>query len=319
MSTDLSWLKRKQRSKRVNKPFLSVTPTEARSFCAILIDMPQKVTRLSATKISTFEQCAKYYEFQYVHRADRSFTPVEWEVGSIVHSIIAKLFRQIRDKQRGTVPKLGNTEWYRPLLTDATSNLRLQIDEGLVRIIRPDEELKPYEEQMNSALATFTAKALPLLEDHKIVGVEADLGQFHLDAIQMDGRLDLITQSGGNLFVHDWKTGARRDEDARQAKIYYFASKDKYRQPATTFTLYYLAESGDIVASYTFGQEQRAVLSTEIADIAARINALDTYQPRVSVLCHWCPYRPQCDEGNAHMSSHPAPCRKDQIDLGLGA
>jgi ATP-dependent exoDNAse (exonuclease V) beta subunit len=281
--------------------------------------MPQKVTRLSATKISTFEQCAKYYEFQYVHRAERSFTPIEWEAGSIVHNIIARLFRQIRDKQRGTVPKLGKMKWYYPLLTEATSNLRKQMDEKLVRIVRPDEEMKSYEEQMNNALTTFTAKALPLLNDHKIVGVEADLGQFNLDGIQMDGRLDLITQSGGNLFVHDWKTGTRRDEDARQAKIYYFASKDKYRQPATTFTLYYLAESGDIVASYTFSQEQRALLSAEITDVAARLNTLETYQPRVSVLCHWCPYGPQCDEGNEHMASHPPPVRKDQIDLGLGA
>lgn len=281
--------------------------------------MPQKVTRLSATKISTFEQCAKYYEFQYVHRGERSFTPIEWEVGSIVHDIIARLFRQIRDKQRGTIPKLGNAEWYRPLLTDATSNLQKQVDEKLVRIVRPDEEIKSYEEQMNNALATFTAKALPLLNNHKIVGVEADLGQFNLDGIQMDGRLDLITQSGGNLYVHDWKTGARRDEDARQAKIYYFASKDKYRQPATTFTLYYLTESGDIVASYTFSQEQRALLGAEITGVASRINAMETYQPRVSVLCHWCPYGPQCDEGNEHMASHPPPVRKDQIDLGLGA
>ena len=278
--------------------------------------MPQKVTRLSATKISTFEQCQTYYEFQYVHRAERSFTPIEWEVGSIVHGIIARLFRQVRDKQRGSIPKLGNAEWYRPLLIEATSNLQKQ---KLVRIVRPDEEIKSYEEQMNNALATFTAKALPLLNDHKIVGVEADLGQFYLDGIQIDGRLDLITQSGGNLYVHDWKTGARRDEDARQAKIYYFASKDKYRQPATTFTLYYLAESGDIVTSYTFSQEQRARLGAEITGVAARINALDTYQPRVSVLCHWCPYGPQCDEGNEYMASHPPPVRKDQIDLGLGA
>lgn len=294
-----------------------MTLAESLSLYAILDYMLQKVTRLSATKISTFEQCAKYYEFQYVHRAKRSFTPIEWEVGSIVHDIIARLFRQIRDKQRGTIPKLGNAEWYRPLLADATSNLRNQVDEGIVRIVRPDERMQSYEEQMDNALGTFTAKALPLLHDHKIVGVEADLGRFNLDGIQIDGRLDLITQSGGNLYVHDWKTGGRRDEDARQAKIYYFASKDKYRQPATTFTLYYLAEAGDIVTSYTFSQEQRALLSAEIADIAARINALETYQARVSVLCHWCPYGPQCDEGNAYMSAHPPPVKKDQIDLGL--
>jgi hypothetical protein len=279
--------------------------------------MPQKVTRLSATKISTFEQCPKYYEFQYVHRAERSFTPIEWEVGSIVHSIIARLFRQIRDKQRGIIPKLGNDKWYHPLLKEATANLQKQMDEGLIRIVRPDEERKPYEDQMENALATFTTKALPVLNDHKIVGVEADLGQFILDGIQLDGRLDLITQSGGNLFVHDWKTGARRDEDARQAKIYYFASKDKYRQPATTFALYYLTESGDIISSYTFSQEQRALLCAEIAGIATRINAMDSYQPRVSVLCHWCPYGPQCDEGNEYISSYPPPVRKDQIDLGL--
>jgi len=279
--------------------------------------MPQKVTRLSATKISTFEQCPKYYEFQYVHRAKRSFTPIEWEVGSIVHGIIARLFRQIRDKQGGTVPKLGNAEWYRPLLKEAAASLQKQIDEGLIRIVRPDEETKLYEEQMNNALATFTAKALPALNAHKIVGVEADLGKFILGGIQIDGRLDLITQSGGNLFVHDWKTGARRDEDARQAKIYYFASKDKYRQPATTFALYYLAESGDIVSSYTFSQEQRALLNAEIAGIAERISALDTYEPRISVLCHWCPYGPQCEEGNAHMDIYPPPVRNDQIDLGL--
>ena len=279
--------------------------------------MALKVTRLSATKISTFVQCAKYYEFQYVHHAERAFTPIEWEIGSIVHSIIARLFRQIRDKQRGTVPKLGNMKWYHPLLIDAATELKKQIEDGQVRIVRPGEETGFYEEQMNGALTAFTAKALPTLHNHKIVGVEADLGQFHLDGIQIDGRLDLITQSGGNLSVHDWKTGARRDEDTRQAMIYYFASKDKYRQPATSFALYYLTESGDIISSYTFDQEKRALLGAEISAIAARMSAMETYEPRVSILCHWCPYGPQCDEGNEYMGSHPPPARKDQIDLGL--
>ena len=280
--------------------------------------MPRKITRLSATKISTFEQCPKYFDFQYVKRVDRTFTPVEWEVGSIVHDIIARLFKQIKGRQRGIIPRLGNPDWYQPLLVEAVAGLKQQIDDKTVRVVRPDEELSSYEGQMNSALTTFTATVLPLLENHKIIGVEADLGRFHLAGVQMDGRLDLITQSGGNLYVHDWKTGGRRDEDERQAKIYYFASKDKYRQPATTFSLYYLAEPGDIILSHTYDQEQRAELESEISGIVDRMSALDEYHAQPSVLCHWCPYGPQCEEGTAHMGDYPAPARKDQIDLGLG-
>ncbi len=275
------------------------------------------IGKLSATKISTFEQCHKYYHFQYVLRAERSFTPVEWEVGTIVHDIAARLFGQIRDRHRRVIPKLGNATWYTPLLEQAVKGLEKQLKSGVVRIVREGQGVEPYARQAQSALATLTEKVLPTLAGQKVLGIEADLGDFTIGGVPFAGRLDLVTQSGGNIYVHDWKTGKRREEDQRQARIYYFASKHKYRGLATRVSLYHLTEAGEIAEHYVFRDEELDGLHTEIRRLAEQMASLKTYSARTSALCHWCPYGPQCEEGSAWMSDNPVSGQQPELDLGI--
>jgi hypothetical protein len=275
------------------------------------------VGKLSATKISTFEQCHKYFHFQYVLYADRSFTPIEWELGSMVHDIAAKLFLQIRDRHRGVVPKLGNAQWFAPLLEQSTKGLAEQVKNGEVRIVREGQELDYYLKQAQDALATLTGRVLPALAEQKVLGVESDLGDFAIGGAPFAGRLDLVTQSGGNIYVHDWKTGKRREEDKRQAQIYYFASKHKYRGPATRVSLYHLLEAGEVAEHYVFRDEELNALQQEVKRIAEQIAALTAYGARTSALCHWCPYGPQCEEGTAWMEANTVPGQMAELDLGI--
>lgn len=275
------------------------------------------IGKLSATKISTFEQCHKYYQFQYVLYADRSFTPVEWEVGSIVHDVAAKLFLQIRDRHRGVIPKLGNARWFAPLLEQATRGLVEQVKSGEVRIVRQEQQPDYYVKQAQDALAMLTDKVLPDLAGQKVLGVESDLGDFAIGGAPFAGRLDLVTQSGGNIYVHDWKTGKRRGEDQRQAQIYYFASKHKYRGLATRVSLYHLLEAGEMAEHYVFRDEELNALHQEVKRIAEQIAALTVFEPRTSALCHWCPYGPQCQEGAAWTEANAVPGQQVELDLGI--
>lgn len=279
--------------------------------------MHAKTTKLSATKISTFEQCPKYYEFQYILFSQRSFTPVEWEVGSIVHKAIAQLFTQIMSHHRSVIPKVGNADWYKLIVERLFSEMQMSVKEGVVRIVRPDKSLDYYYSQINSALHCFTTKALPMLITQKVREIEQDLGRYSLAGVELSGRIDLVTEQGANLFVHDWKTGKRREQDKRQARIYYFGCLAKFNSPIITYRLYHLLEAGEIVETYTFPPETKLEMEREIRLIVEKIDSTESHQPCPSMLCHWCPYGPQCAEGKAFQGEHAIPVHEDLIDLGI--
>jgi ATP-dependent helicase/DNAse subunit B len=172
--------------------------------------MSPKVTRLSATRISTYEQCPKYYDFEYVTRERRAFTPVEWEVGSIVHKALAQLFEQVRDRHRATVPKIGNAAWHKPVVERLAETLRQSVQSGEVRIIRQEVQLEHYLQQIDSAIAKFNTKVLPSLVEHKVAGIEADLGKYTLAGVEIVGRIDLVTMQGANVYVHEDGKAAKR-------------------------------------------------------------------------------------------------------------
>ncbi len=278
--------------------------------------MPPKLSKLSATKISTFEQCPKYYDFQYNARAQRSFTPVEWEVGNIVHQSIAQLFQQIKARHRSVIPRIGNAKWYDPIVSRLEAELRVSVNAGSVRIIRPGQPLEHYIGQANAALYAFTSKVLPSLAEQKLLGIEEDLGRYSLAGLEISGRLDLATGLGGNVYVHDWKTGKRRPQDERQARIYYFGCLTKYGRPIVTYRLYHLLEEGDIIETYSFAPEVKLELEREIKELVRRIETMEEFAAKPSILCHWCPFGPQCSDGTAFMAEHEVPVHEDLLDLG---
>ncbi len=279
--------------------------------------MPLKLTKLSATKISTFEQCPKYYDLQYITCAQRSFTPVEWEVGSIVHKAIAQLFQQVKSHFRGVIPKVGNANWYVPIVKELGAELQAMVSEGDVRIVRPDKPIDHYIGQVNSSLYAFTSKVLMSLVGQKVLGIEEDLGRYLLAGLEISGRIDLATGQGGNVYVHDWKTGKRREQDERQARIYYFGCLPKFNRPIVTYRLYHLQEEGDIVETYTFPPEAKPELEKEIQALATLIDSMKAFPAKPSILCHWCPYSPQCDEGGSYVAEHEIPKQEAVLDLGV--
>lgn len=278
------------------------------------------VRKLSATKLSTWRQCPLYYRFQYVEFAERSFTPIEWEVGSIVHNILAQLMIQFRSRAqfKGRVGTVRNPHWFEKAYERAIGAMRQAVEAGAVRVIRPGDAVDDYTAQGERALANFTSEVLPALVGRRILGVEADLGNFRLAKVPILGRLDLVTRGNeqdtlpteGNVTtaveVHDWKTGRRRDEDALQARIYYFATIAKYRAPETRFCFHYLNyEPADITEGFEFSEDQLTELAEEVAETRAAIEAEKDFAPRVGTLCHWCPYSPSCSDGQAFIREHP--------------
>jgi ATP-dependent exoDNAse (exonuclease V) beta subunit len=279
--------------------------------------MSPKVTRLSATRISTYEQCPKYYDFEYVTRERRAFTPVEWEVGSIVHKALAQLFEQVRDRHRATVPKIGNAAWHKPVVERLAETLRQSVQSGEVRIIRQEVQLEHYLQQIDSAIAKFNTKVLPSLVEHKVAGIEADLGKYTLAGVEIVGRIDLVTMQGANVYVHDWKTGKRRKEDERQAKLYYFGCLAKYSRSLITYRLYHLLEEGDITETYAFPQDAKARLEEELKAFIAQVEGTQALQAKPSVLCYWCPHGSHCPEGSSFMAEHSVPSPEMVLDLGI--
>ncbi len=81
--------------------------------------------------------------------------------------------------------------------------------------------------------------------------------------------------------------------------------------------LYHLLEAGEIAEAYTFSAEEKAALEHELKRLVARIEGVEAFTARTSVLCHWCPFNPQCAEGSAWMTENAAPGHDTPIDLGI--
>jgi len=279
-----------------------------------------RVQNLSATKVSTWRQCRRYFKFQYVDFQKPAFTPIEWESGSVVHNILAQLMIEFRSRKqfKARVGTPRNPRWFHKVFERAAAAMQQAVEAGEVRIIRPGDRVEDYFQQGERALTNFTAEVLPRLQGRRILGVEADLGNFRLARTPIRGRLDLVLQADRNssgspeprmaatVEVHDWKTGRRREEDALQARFYYFAAVAKYRAPETTFSFHYLnCQPGEITETFEFSEDQLAELAEEVAEVRAAIESERDFAPQVSTLCHWCPYSPMCSEGQTFIHQHP--------------
>jgi putative RecB family exonuclease len=245
----------------------------------------------SHSRISSFENCPKQFEFRYVQKIESETESIEAFVGKRVHEVLERLYLF---SGRGMLPGVEKVvDRYQKLWEEA-------YDPERVRIVREGASLDFYRALGERCVRGYYVRHYPF-DEGETLGLEKRV-VFPLDdagEYRMQGIIDRITRArDGAIEVHDYKTGARvpsqrsLDED-RQLALYQIGLAREYGED-TPFRLVWHYVAKDVTR--TSSRSRDALEGLRRATIARidEIRTASAYPARKSALCGWCEYRAIC-------------------------
>ena len=264
-------------------------PLEPAAFVATTTRKPWT----SPSRLSTFLQCARKYDFQVVKKLPTKPSP-HLDLGSNVHAAL-------RDWLRLPPPRRS----WDALLEAYRAAWRGNMP-SFAR--RSRDELRDWGERGKAMLRRFFDEAPPDLEPmaiEKWVGI--DFGDIEVRG-KVD-RLDLLPD--GSLRIVDYKTGKFskspdrvRADDLAAAVYARGASTFMAGAPVMDVEYLYL----ETMERLTFPiddawQEQRETAVATLARAALAAEQGGDLPPSPSALCAWCDFRERCPEGQAFLDA----------------
>ncbi len=247
----------------------------------------------SHSRLSSFENCPKQFEFRYVQKIPSASEGVEAFVGKRVHEVLERLYLFVG---RGQIPGVEKVvDRYHALWEETYDGER-------VRIVREGTPLSYYRNLGEQCLRSYYLRHYPFDADETL-GLEKRV-VFPLDEAgqyKMQGIIDRISRaSDGAIEIHDYKTGARvpsqrnLDED-RQLALYQLGLSRHYGED-TEYRLvwHYVARNRTCVST-----RSPEALETLRARTIARIDEIESateFPARKISLCGWCEYKERCPE-----------------------
>ncbi|MBW2577046.1 MAG: PD-(D/E)XK nuclease family protein [Deltaproteobacteria bacterium] len=276
----------------------------------------------SHSRLSTFEDCAKRFEYRYVLKIPSDTEGVEAFVGKRVHEVLERLYKAA---ERGHVPSLEKVIYrYNRLFEESYSADR-------VRIVREGTPLEFYRQLGEHCLTGYYRRHYPFDGDETL-GIERRV-TFALDEkreYRFQGIIDRIVRArDGVIEIHDYKTGKRvptqkqLDED-RQLALYQIGLADRYPDQPMRLVWHYLQKDRKLTSTRT--PEQLRYLSEDTMSVVDRINDETEFKPKRSALCDWCEYNDRCPiypkdrlpaDRSAAPPSEPDPVAKREGQLHL--
>jgi len=264
----------------------------------------------SHSRISSYENCPKQFEFRYVQKIERDTESIEAFVGKRVHEVLERLYLFAGRGQLPGVEKV--VDRYHKLWEEA-------YDAERVRIVREGASLGFYRALGERCVRGYYVRHYPF-DEGETLGLEKRV-VFPLDEdgqYRMQGIIDRISRArDGVIEVHDYKTGARvpsqrtLDED-RQLALYQLGLAREYGE-STPFRLVWHYVAKDVTRISTRTREDLDALRRKTISRIDEIRTATDYRPRKSALCSWCEYRELCpafaaerpESANAGARSNP--------------
>jgi RecB family exonuclease len=247
--------------------------------------------RFSHSRLSSFEDCPKKYEFRYVLKIPRETESIEGFVGKRVHEVLERLYIATG---RGHVPTLPQVlHRYRVLFDE-------HYDPERVRVVRKETPVDEYRENGERGLTHYYRRHYPFDVDETL-GLEERVS-FDLDSggrYRILGIVDRISRTrDGVIEIHDYKTGRwvpdqKRLDGDRQLALYQIGVTEKFGDgDPVRLVWHYL--SRNLVRTSTRTPEQLASLRAETAELIDLIRGEVGFDPKPSALCSWCEYNDIC-------------------------
>jgi len=248
-------------------------------------------TIYSHSRLSSFENCPKQFEFRYVLKIPSESESIEAFVGKRVHEILERLYQFV---ERGQIPGVEKVvDRYQKLWEETYDGER-------VRIVREGTPLSFYRELGEQCLRGYYVRHYPFDEDETL-GIEKrvifpldDAGEY-----RMQGVIDRISRArDGSIEVHDYKTGARvpsqkmLDQD-RQLALYQIGLAREYGEDVPfRLVWHYVAKNQTRTSTRT--PEQLIALRSSTIERIDEIQRATDFPPRKTALCNWCEYKARC-------------------------
>lgn len=248
-------------------------------------------TIYSHSRLSSFENCPKQFEFRYIQKIPSETEGIEAFVGKRVHEILERLYLFVG---RGQLPGIEKVvDRYHKLWEET-------YDDERVRIVREGTPLDYYRKLGESCLRGYYMRHYPF-DDGETLGIERRV-VFPLDEAgqyRMQGIIDRISRArDGVIEVHDYKTGARvpsqrvLDQD-RQLALYQIGLAREFGEDAP-FRLVWHYVAKNRTCSSTRTPEELAALRAQTIERIDEIEAATTFEPKKIALCNWCEYKSRC-------------------------
>ena len=244
----------------------------------------------SHSRLATFEDCPKRFEYRYVLKIPTDTEGIEAFVGKRVHDVLERLYIAAG---KGQVPSLEKVIYrYEQLFEE-------HYDAQRVRIVREGTPVEFYRKYGERCLSDFYRRHYPFdgdetlsLEDRVLFTLD-EKGEY-----RMQGIIDRVTRArDGAIEIQDYKTGKRLpsqeelDED-RQLALYQIGLIDRFPDQPIRLVWHFLKHNQVLKSTRT--PEQLETLRDKTIDVIDRIRAESEFKPRRSGLCDWCEYNDRC-------------------------
>lgn len=239
----------------------------------------------SYSKVTTFRNCPKSYEFRYVLREPERFSTIERHMGTVVHEALRWAYAEReegRDPEPAAVVDRYDTEWFSAGLSDAI-------------VVKPGLRSDDYRLDGRAMVENYAGEIFPR-DRSETLGLEQRF-QFDLTGdLRFTGIIDRIAREpGGCLRLTDYKTGSRVPNPLSDPQLAYYAAYVFETFPDDAIELAYvdLRNGKDLCAQF----HRDAIIPhlNKLIEQIALIGATEEFEPVPSALCKWCGYSPICD------------------------
>lgn len=245
----------------------------------------------SHSRLSTFENCPLKFKFQYIDKLKTEIEEsVESFLGSKVHEVLEKLYKDIRFKKMPSLKELldlFNSEW------------KKNWNENII-IVRKEYTQENYRKLGEQFITDYYNRYKPFDQERAIAlekRIIIRLDETHI----IQGYIDRLScKKDGVYVIHDYKTTGSLPETSnieedRQLALYAMAVKNDYPDCKKVILIWhFLAFDKEFSTEKT--EEQLRELRKDIIKLIDTIEATEEYPAVLSTLCNWCEFQPLCPQ-----------------------
>jgi len=244
----------------------------------------------SHSQLSTYETCPHQYRLHYIQKIKVETEGVEAFMGSRVHDVLEKLYRDLKMTKLNTLEEL--LAFYHQCWEKNWSEA--------VQIIRKEYRAEDYHRLGEKCITDYYTRYYPF-DQGKTLGLEETI-YFPLEEEKgywirgVVDRLALLDHS--TLEIHDYKTSSRlptqKDvQSDRQLAFYQMGVEGKWKDiKEIKLIWHYLAFDAEIQSLRT--PEELQQLRQETMELIKKIESDREFSPKESPLCDWCDYQGLC-------------------------
>jgi CRISPR/Cas system-associated exonuclease Cas4 (RecB family) len=261
----------------------------------------------SASKLSAFEECPKFYHFNYL---DPIYTKMKGELkkqpqniwsfqtlGKAVHNAITLFYHtEVGERNFEALKKYLTQTWQ----SEVMWNKKMPLGKwgGFASL---DEERDFYRQALEM-LKNFlrvgeiepSIEYLPTSDFTHSIDDYLNLVTPLYDDLNISGKFDLITKNeDGSLNIIDFKTGKKEDEKPFQLKFYKLLAQLKFEKPVKRASFFFL-KTGNIKDFEI--EEDEGLIKEEVLDKIKKITQTEEFVTRPSPLCRFCLFKDFCPE-----------------------